>query len=282
MLLYGIVVSAIPKSISNQKQVITIQSVDESHHTNLLNESCSIIKNRLKDYGLQGFEVSANEIRKSIDITFNDKVNVNEILPLIIAKGKIEFYETYDRLDVIKLMAKDDKLYSLLNIPSENPAIDHSSAILGYCNIQNKSQVDSYIAEYYVSKPDQGIKYLWSKRSNKDGNYILYLLKHQAAMDKSQISETAVMKQNKATDNSDLMINFNNTGTLLWQNLSKSNIGKQIAVVIDNVVYCAPKVMGEINNGKCVISGDFSIKEVTCLKSLINNGELSLEFKLKE
>jgi len=278
VLLFGIVVSAIPKSISNQKQVITIQSMDESHRTNLLNESCSIIKNRLKDYGLQGFEVSANEIQKSIAITFNDKVNVNEILPLIIAKGKIGFYETYDRSDVIKLIAKDDKLYSLLNIPSE----DHSSAILGYCNIQNKSQVDSYIAEHYVSKPDQGIKYLWSKSSNKDGNYILYLLKHQAAMEKSQILETVVVKQPNKSDRSDLMINLNKTGTVLWQSLSKSNIGKQIAVVIDNVVYCAPKVMGEINNGKCMISGDFSPKEITCLKSLINNGELPLEFKLKE
>lgn len=280
--LCGIFVSVFPKSISKQKQVVTIQSVEERPNTNLLNVSCSIIKNRLRDIGLQSFEVSANTTQKTIDITFTDKVDVNEILQLITSKGKIGFYETYNRLDVIKLLEKEDKLFSILNIPLENSEIDNSSAILGYCKLQNKSQVDSYISKYYVSKPDQGIKYLWSESANKDGNYFLYLLKHQAAMDKSQILETVVVKQPDKTDHSDLMINFNNNGVLVWQNLSKNNIGKQIAMVVDNVVYCAPKLMEEINNGKAIISGNFSIKEITHLKSLIDNGELPLEFRLNE
>jgi SecD/SecF fusion protein len=281
VVLSGIVVSACPKSISNQKQVVTIQSVDASPNANLLNVSCSIIKNRLKDYGLQSFEISANPTQKTIDITFTDKVDVNEILQLITSKGKIEFYETYNRLDVIKLLEKEDKLFSILNIPLENYEIDNSSAIFGYCKLQNKSQVDSYIAKYYVSKPDQGIKYLWSESTNKDGNYYLYLLKHQAAMDKSQILEAVVVKSNDIAGNPDLMINLNQNGTLVWQSLSKNNIGKTIAIVLDNVVYSAPKLIGEINNGKCTL-GVNSIKEITRIKSLIGNDELPLEFKLKE
>jgi SecD/SecF fusion protein len=133
-----------------------------------------------------------------------------------------------------------------------------------------------------VSKPDQGIKYLWSERTNRDGNFVLYLLKPQAAMDKSQILETVVVKQPKNSDYTDLMINFDKNGAQVWQNLSKNNIGKPIAIVIDNVVYSAPKVMGEINNGKCIISGDFSLKDVMLLKSLIGNEELPLEFRLKK
>jgi SecD/SecF fusion protein len=94
--------------------------------------------------------------------------------------------------------------------------------------------------------------------------------------------ETVVVKHPNETDRSDIMINFDKNGTLVWKSLSKSNIGKPIAIVLDNVVYCAPRVMGEINNGKCIISGDFSIKEITLLKSLISNDELPLEFKLKK
>jgi SecD/SecF fusion protein len=185
-------------------------------------------------------------------------------------------------LDVIKLLEKDDKLYSLLDIPSENPEIDHSSAIVGYCKVQKKSQVDSYIANLNVTKPVQGIKYLWSVRPTVDGNYILYSLKPQAAMDKFHLLETLVVKHPNKTDHSDLMLQFDKNGTQEWQSLSKRNIGKPIAIVLDNVVYCAPKVMGEINNGKCIISGDFSIKEITRLKSLISNEELLFDFKVKE
>jgi SecD/SecF fusion protein len=200
----------------------------------------------------------------------------------MVSKGKIELYETFDRLDVIKLLEKDDKLYSLLNIPLENPEIDNSSAIVGYCKVQNKSQVDSYIANLAVTNPAQGIKYLWSVRPTVDGSYILYSLKPQAAMDKFHLLETLVVKQPNKTDHSDLMLHFDKNGTQVWQSFSKRNIGKPIAIVLDNIVYCAPKVMGEINNGKCIISGDFSIKEITRLKSLISNEELLLDFKLKE
>lgn len=289
--LSGIVFSALPKSILHQKQVVRIQYVDKSPDTNLLDVSCSIIKNRLKDCGLQSFDVYADTTQKTINITFRDRVDVNEILPLIISKGEIGFYETYDRYDVLKRWDKDDKLFSLLSIPPVNNAVPaaqitheagNSSAIFGRCSAQSKSLVDSCIAKHYVSKQDQDIKYAWSERLNKNSNYILYVLKTEAAMDKSQVSEADVVKQPKAPDNFDLMVNFTKNGTLAWQSLSKSNIGKQIAIVLDNAVYCAPTVIEEINNGKCVISGSFSAKEITRLKSLVNNDVLPLEFKLKE
>ena len=60
------------------------------------------------------------------------------------------------------------------------------------------------------------------------------------------------------------------------------NFYKSIALVMDNKVYYAPKVMEEIKNGRCKISGDFSVKEAKMLISLIVNGELPLDFELIE
>jgi SecD/SecF fusion protein len=168
-----------------------------------------------------------------------------------------------------------------LKIHEASQEIDNTSAILGFCKEQNKSQVDSYIAGHYVSAPDQGIKFLWSESANIDGNYYLYLLKHKAAMDKSDILRSDV-KYDNTTGQQELMIGFNTGGRLLWQNLTKSNLGKSIAIVLDDKVYSAPKVMAEIRDGQCMIAGNFSSQEINRLKSLINNGELLLDFKPME
>jgi preprotein translocase subunit SecD len=275
VLFSSFIVSAFPQALSNQKQIVKIQSI-ESAKPDLLEQSSTVIKKRLNDYGLQNFNVSVNINQNTIEIIFIDKADVNGILPLLISKGKIEFYETYNRLDVIKLLEKGDNLFSTLNIPSENSEIKISPAVLGYCKPGNISQVDSYLTKHQVSISGQDVKFLWSKNSNKNGDYSLYLLKPDAVLDKSMVLESSESETNESNN---LMISFNEKGTLVWQNLSKNNIGKPIAIVIDNLVYSSPFLRSEIKEGKCEISGDFTLSEVTLLKSLINN-ELPLEFKL--
>ena len=261
----------------NQKQEIKLQADDEHPDSIALSKSAAIIEKRLSDYGLQNFLVNENLTKNSIDIVFNDPVAESEILPLLTSRGKIEFYETLNRRDVIKLLDKDDRLYSLLNISSDNQFTDSSPAILGYCNSQSKSEVDAYLAEHYVSKPYQGIKFLWSQKSNSSGDFYLFLLKHHASMDGFQIQE-AGLAGGGTSNNASLTIQFNSSGVKMWQDLTKNNIGKPVAIVIDEAVYSAPQVMSEIKEGKCLISGDYSPKEIMILGSLLNNEELPLEF----
>jgi SecD/SecF fusion protein len=270
MLICSILISAVPNSTSNQKKVIEIHSAVDNPDPALLDESCRIIRNRLSDYGLQNVDVSVDPNRSSINISVSDKTDTDAILPLLTSKGEIEFYETYDRADVVKLLEEGDKLYSLLNIVPGNA----TAAILGYCKPGLKSQVDSWLAQHYVSKPGEGIKFAWSKGPNRNGDYCLYLLKHNAALDKDEILEASA---GKADDSYELMITFNENGTLKWQDLSRNNINKSIAMVIDNLVYFAPVLKDEIKSGKCSVSGNFTLEDVTLLKSLINNGELPLD-----
>jgi len=273
----GILVSAYPKSNSNQKQVVEIQCVVNNPDSKLLDEACLIIKKRLNDNEVKNFDVSINSKRGIIEITFNEKIDLKDILPLLISKGEVEFYETYNRTEVIKLLNKGDKLFTLLNIASENSEIDNSSAILGFCKPELTSQVDSYNAQYYVSKPGEGINFVWGKDLNKNGECYLYLLKHNSVLSKQQIMEVSV---NKVNESCELMITFNKDGALVLQNLSKNNINKSIALVIDKKVYFAPVLKNEIKDGKCSISGNFTFKELTQLKSLITNGTLPLDFKI--
>jgi len=76
-------------------------------------------------------------------------------------------------------------------------------------------------------------------------------------------------------------ISFNESGSKIWAEATKKNINKSIAIVIDEVVYSAPKVMEEIKDGKCMITGDFSMEKAVKFTALVKNGELPLNFERK-
>ena len=63
-------------------------------------------------------------------------------------------------------------------------------------------------------------------------------------------------------------------GAKTWKRLTANNIGKRIAIVLDDFVYSAPTVQGEIPNGNSSISGNFTIDEAQDLANILKAGAL--------
>ncbi len=63
-------------------------------------------------------------------------------------------------------------------------------------------------------------------------------------------------------------------GAKTWRRLTASNVGRRIAIVLDNYVYSAPNVEGEIPNGNSSISGSFTIEEAKDLANILKAGAL--------
>lgn len=67
---------------------------------------------------------------------------------------------------------------------------------------------------------------------------------------------------------------MNSIGAKIWKRMTSDNIGKRIAIVLDNSVYSAPNVQGEIPNGNSSISGNFTIEEAKDLANILKAGKL--------
>ncbi|MDD4528500.1 MAG: protein translocase subunit SecDF [Bacteroidales bacterium] len=65
-----------------------------------------------------------------------------------------------------------------------------------------------------------------------------------------------------------------------WGKITGSNIGNSIAIVLDDVVYSAPRVNSEINGGRSEISGSFSIEEAKDLANILKSGKLTAPAKV--
>jgi len=68
---------------------------------------------------------------------------------------------------------------------------------------------------------------------------------------------------------------MNAAGSRIWKNMTRDNIGNRIAIVLDNYVFSAPVVRGEIPNGSSSISGGFeTIEEAKDLANILKAGSL--------
>lgn len=67
---------------------------------------------------------------------------------------------------------------------------------------------------------------------------------------------------------------MNEEGSRRWARLTKDNLNRSIAIVLDGVVYSAPNVNSEIPNGQSEISGRFTVEEAGDLANVLNSGKM--------
>lgn len=77
-------------------------------------------------------------------------------------------------------------------------------------------------------------------------------------------------------------LSFNSEGTKLFGDITKRNVGKPLAIVVDNFLVSSPTVQQAIVDGNAVITGSFSVEEAKKLAIAINSGALPLSIKLVE
>ncbi|MVN76803.1 protein translocase subunit SecDF [Hymenobacter sp. HMF4947] len=84
------------------------------------------------------------------------------------------------------------------------------------------------------------------------------------------------------TGRPEVSMSMNPTGSRKWQKMTGANIGKQVAVVLDDVVYSDPVVQSEISGGNTSISGNFSIDEAQDLAQVLKAGKLPAPTRIVE
>ena len=132
---------------------------------------------------------------------------------------------------------------------NSEPAIKSFPANLKFC----------WTAEPWQTEPNQPLYMLIAlKRSNRKGPCL-----------NSDVIVKAESVINEYSGQPEISIAMNEAGAMMWQKMTGSNVGRSIAMVIDNAVYSYPTVNGEITGGVSVISGNFTVEETKNLAALL-------------
>ena len=103
------------------------------------------------------------------------------------------------------------------------------------------------------------------KASSRDG---------KAPLDGASVTDARVDYDSQRGGSPSVSMTMNAEGANIWARLTKDNIGKQIAIVLDGTVYSYPVVNGEITGGNSQITGNFNIEEATDLTNVLKSGKL--------
>ena len=164
------------------------------------------------------------------------------------------------------------------------PSQARGSACIGYAAIRDTAAVNRYLAMPQVRDifPAE-FRPMWSVKPadylQSDNIFELVAIKAdsrdgQAPLDGSAVTDARVSYDNGRGGYPGVSMTMNAEGANIWAHLTKENIGKQVAIVLDGTVYSYPTVQTEISGGSSSITGNFSVEEATDLTNVLKSGKL--------
>lgn len=159
--------------------------------------------------------------------------------------------------------------------PSQGP-------LLGFASIKDTAKVNEYLSRKDIRKLLPGelryTKFLWSVKPRvKDSDVLDLVAIKSNRKDEASLGGDVIVDASAnfgPTGGVEVSMQMNNIGAKRWKRLTANNIGKSVAVVLDNNVYSFPTVNQEIPNGSSQITGDFDIQEGKDLANILKAGKL--------
>ncbi|MEI7830505.1 MAG: protein translocase subunit SecDF [Prolixibacteraceae bacterium] len=178
-------------------------------------------------------------------------------------------------------IAKNFPLFSVLTPNTSRDGQIARGPVVGYSHVKDTAQVNTYLKMQQIKSVfPRTLIFRWSaKATAADGNfYQLLAIKVSSRDGRAPLDGGAVTEarqdfgQNKSSSVVDMTMNAE--GAKVWQRMTRENVGKSVAVVLDDYVQSFPTVQGEIPNGRTEISGQFTVDEAKDLANMLKSGKM--------
>jgi preprotein translocase subunit SecD len=103
---------------------------------------------------------------------------------------------------------------------------------------------------------------------------IAYLVEKKTLMTGEVIADARPRPDTNVPGNYLVELSFNPRGANLFEDITSKNVGRRLAIVLDNTVYSAPRIQERIAGGRAVITGSFDIREARDLTIVLRAGAL--------
>lgn len=200
---------------------------------------------------------------------------------------------SYEQTDTASVAARkkfnsENSLFAILMPRVDNEGKPILSCLIGLAVADDTAKVNAVFNSHDVSLLfPRNIKFLWSRgpyEYDETGKfYELHAIKitthdGRAPLDGSAVSSSSVYMR---SGNIMLRLTMNTEGARIWTRMTRENIDKCIAVVIDGKVISYPRVLNEITGGNTEITGNYTVNEAQYLSNILSSGEKILPLKLR-
>ena len=198
---------------------------------------------------------------------------------------------TASKADTSKLNANDHPLADVIHFigpQQDKTGKPQYSAQIATIEEKDTAKVNEYLnLDVVKNNFPANLKFLYGleEKDEKTGRryFQLYAIKTIPGSDKAKLEGEGVEDASADYDEHGrpaIKMQMTPTGTRTWAKMTTDNVNKPIAIVLDDVVYSAPNVIGPIEGGNSEISGNFSVQEAQDLANILKIGKIDAPAKI--
>ncbi|WP_163325007.1 protein translocase subunit SecDF [Draconibacterium mangrovi] len=210
--------------------------------------------------------------------TTADDTEENSLLSELEAGAAGDTTATPDNLSAFK---EQYPLFAILNPSTDQNGQLYGGPIVGIAHAKDTAQINTYLHNAQIKSVfPRDMIFAWTAKSmDEAGNfYRLIALKVTTRDGKAPLDGGVITDARQDFDqfgsNPEVAMQMNAEGAKVWQRMTKENVGKSIAIVLDGYVRSFPNVNGEIPGGRSSISGLESIEEAQDLANVLKSGKM--------
>jgi len=289
------------------------QTADEA-----INLTYTTLQKRIDKFGVAQPTINLDKNRGIINVELAGVKDAQRVRNYLQSSANLQFFETYklddpDQQLVNGIKKADDALFAArfgkdttggkkVDSANLNPFIRiinpsqgykdkagniNYAAEIGTVLLKDTAKFFEYLKEPAVSSnlPVDCKLLLGKEQKSEKGDvrfFSLYAVKKVNGTDKAYMEGDAVENARADFEESKPVVTMQMTpkGTQSWARLTSKNVGRPVAIVLDDVVYSAPNVINAITGGNTQISGSFTVEETQDLAQILKAGKLDAPAKI--
>ena len=203
------------------------------------------------------------------------------------AKAKFQIKKADNAKNVASQEALAKKEHPLLSVLQ---TMNQQLSMVGMASIRDTAAINKMLHSAVAKQVlPSDVKLLWSAKptdliKNNKKIYELHAIKVTTSDGRAPIEGDVVTDAsdqfNNLTGQPEVSMTMNQEGAREWAALTKANVGRAIAIVLDGAVYSAPRVNGEISGGQSSISGNFTVEDTKDLANTLKSGRMKAPVRI--
>ncbi|MDR3142232.1 MAG: protein translocase subunit SecDF [Tannerellaceae bacterium] len=184
--------------------------------------------------------------------------------------------------------AKQHPLFALLQPNTYNGQLSRGPTV-GLAQAKDRAKIDEYLAMRQVKELlPRNLSLKWGVKAmdEKEQYFYLYAIKvtnrdGTPALGGDVVTDAvADFAQTPGRNEQEVSMTMNAEGAKAWARLTKENINRSIAIILDDLVYSAPTVQNEITGGRSNITGHFTPEEAKDLANVLKSGKMAASINI--
>lgn len=175
---------------------------------------------------------------------------------------------------------KQNPLFAVLNPAVNQAGQAYRGPVVGMVHYTDTAAVSAMLNSQIAKQVlPRDLRLAWTVKAIDEAGSVYQLVALKAQRDGHSSLEGDVITDaradfSQASAYANVSMSMNAEGAKAWQRITKENIGKSIAIVLDGFVYSFPTVQNEISGGSSEITGNFTVEEAKDLANTLNSGKM--------